>query len=150
MATVMQRSAEAQRRLWKAEKLAPADVDKMLDDIQDQRDDMQELSERLADTGGDDYADAMCQEVTRVAAVLGARVPAQRCGAYALSARAQDIGMDEVMRAMGHDPGADATLAGDVMKALGELPGVGVHARGLVEEPPCLPEAPRGRLAHME
>ena len=86
MATVMQRSAEAQRRLWKAEKLAPADVDKMLDDIQDQRDDMQELSERLADTGGDDYADAMCQEVTRVAAVLGARVSAQRCGAYALSA----------------------------------------------------------------
>ena len=92
MATVMQRSAEAQRRLWKAEKLAPADVDKMLDDIQDQRDDMQELSERLADTGGDDYADAMCQEVRRALYVCGGggardpRVPAQRCGAYALSA----------------------------------------------------------------
>ena len=58
--------------------------------------------------------------------------------------------MDEVMRAMGHDPGADATLAGDVMKALGELPGVGVHATLPAAEPPCLPEAPRGRLAHME
>jgi len=63
MATIMQKSVEAQRRVWKYDNMSMGAMDDMLDDVQDRRDDMREMSERLAEGGIDDYSDALCPEV---------------------------------------------------------------------------------------